>query len=76
MEALRFVESLAAVRARDAEPALFHSAALAWRRGWSRVLSVSCARAFASLLVAVPTAMHALGGADGCAPDLADLFVE
>ena len=55
---------------------MFHSAALAWRRRWSRLLSVSCARSFASSLVALPTAMHALGGADGCAPDLADLFAE
>ena len=73
-EALQFVESLAAVRARDAPPAMFHSAKLAWRRRWLRLLSVSCARSFASSLVALPTALHALGGADGCAPDLADLF--
>ena len=31
---------------------------------------------FASSSVAVPIALHALGGADGCAPDLADLFAE
>ena len=53
-----------------------HSAKLAWRRRWLRLLSVSCARSFASSLVALPTALHALGGADGCAPDLADLFAE
>ena len=42
-ESLQFVESLAAVRARDAPPALFHSAALAWRRRWARMIAVSCA---------------------------------
>ena len=75
-EALQFIESLAVAKARDAPHTMFHSAALAWRRRWSRLLSVSCARSFASSLVALPTAMHALGGADGCAPDLADLFAE
>ena len=73
-EALQFVESLAAVRARDAPPALFHSAALAWRRQWSRMIAVSVARSFATSLVALPEALHALGGVDGCAPDLADLL--
>ena len=56
------MESLAAVRARDAPPAMFHSAKLAWRRRWLRLLSVSCARSFASSLVALPTALHTLGG--------------
>ena len=31
---LQFVQSLAAVKARDAPPALYQSAALAWRRRW------------------------------------------
>ena len=52
------------------------SAKLAWRKRWLRLLSVSCARSFASSLVALPTASHALGGADGCAPDLPNLFAE
>ena len=74
-ESLQFVESLAGARARDAPHALYHSAALAWRRRWARMIAVSCARAFASSLVAIPTAaLQPLGGADGCAPDLADLF--
>ena len=74
-ESLQFVESLAGARARDAPHALYHSAALAWRRRWARMIAVSCARSFASSLVAIPTAaLQPLGGADGCAPDLADLF--
>ena len=66
-EALQFVESLAAIRARDVPPAMFHSGKLAWR-WWVRLLSVSCARSFPSSLVALPTALHALGGADGVCP--------
>ena len=39
------------------------------------MIAVSCARSFASSLVAIPTAaLQPLGRADGCAPDLADLF--
>ena len=49
-EALQFIESLAVAKAREAPHAMFHSAALAWRRRWSRLLSVSCARSFASSL--------------------------
>ena len=69
------MERLAAIKARYAPPALFHSAALAWRRRWSRMIAVS-ARSFASSLVAPPAAVHALGGVDGTAPDLADLLEE
>ena len=53
VEALQFVVSLAHARARDRPPTMARSAFLAWRRRWSRMLSVSCGRAFAtSLLVA------------------------
>ena len=38
-EALQFIESLAAAKARDAPHAMFHSAALPWRGRWSRLLS-------------------------------------
>ena len=64
-EAVQFVESLAVSRAREA---------LAWRRRWTRMLSVSCARSFACSLVVPPKVLHALAGADGPPPDLADLF--
>ena len=40
-ESLQFVESLAGARARDAPHALYHSAALAWRRRWTRMIAVS-----------------------------------
>ena len=46
---------------------------LSWRRCCSQMLSVSCARALASL-VALPAS--ALPGTDGATPDLADLFTE
>ena len=50
-EALEFVEMLAAARAREAPRVLRRSAFLAWTRRWSRMLSVSCGRAFANSLV-------------------------
>ena len=71
-EAKEFMDSLAAARAREAPRILWRSAFLGWRRRWSRMLAVSCARAFAVSLVALPTA--ALSGTHGPSPDLADLF--
>ena len=53
-EAKEFVDSLAAARAREAPHILWRSAFLGWRRRWSRMLAVSCARAFAAMLVALP----------------------
>ena len=71
-EATEFMASLAAARAREAPRILWRSAFLGWRRRWSRMLAVSCARAFAASLVVLPAA--ALSGTDGPTPDLADLF--
>ena len=71
--ALDFVDSLAFSRAREAPPVLRRSVRLGWRRRWGRMLAVSCARAFAASLVALPAA--ALPGTDGATPDLADLFL-
>ena len=73
-EALEFVADLASSRARDAPPVLRRSAFLAWRKRWTRMLSVSCARAFATSLVVSHT--DAWAGVDGSAPDLADLYRE
>ena len=75
-EAMQFVDDLAAARARDAPPLLRRSAFLAWRERWSRMIAISCARAFANSLVAVSTSPHALAGVDGRMPDLADLLGE
>ena len=50
-EALEFVADMASSRARDAPPVLRRSAFLAWRKRWTRMLSVSCARVFAASLV-------------------------
>ena len=55
----RFMQSLAAVRVCDAQPALYHSAAMAWRRRWFGCFPVSCARSFTSSRVATPTPLHA-----------------
>ena len=70
-EALQFVEMLAAARAREAPRVLRRSAFLAWTRRWSRMLSVSCGRAFANSLVSPSVDLQ---GTDGPPPDLADLF--
>ena len=40
-----FVDSLASARAREAPSVLRRSVRLSWRRRWSLILSVSCARA-------------------------------
>ena len=71
-EAMDFVTDLARTRARTEPPPLRGSAFFAWRRRWTRMLAVSCARAFASSLVS--TLSVSPEGQDGHAPDLADLF--
>ena len=71
-EAVTFVECLAASRARKAPVALRSSSFLAWRRRWSRMLSVSCCRAFCGSLIS--TSEDPMRGTDGAVPDLADLF--
>ena len=70
-EVLDFVADLAAARSREAQPALQRSKFLAWRRRWTRMLAVSCSRAFVASLISVGTA---LDGTDGVTPDLADLL--
>ena len=50
-EAVDFIYQVAGSRAREAPPLLRGSAFYAWHRRWKRLLSVSCARAFASSLV-------------------------
>ena len=69
-----FVADMASSRARDAPPVLRRSAFLAWRKRWTRMVSVSCARAFATSLVVGQC--DAWAGVDGSAPDLADLYRE
>ena len=64
-EALEFVADMASSRARDAPPVLRCSAFLAWRKRWTRMLSISCAMAFATSLVVNHT--DAWAGVDGSA---------
>ena len=73
-EALEFIEGLARARAREAPPNQTRFAFLAWRRRWSRLLSVSCAKAFATSLLFGPGVLHAVCGADGGVPDATDLY--
>ena len=70
-ESMSFISQLASARSRDAPFPLQRSAFLAWRRRWTRMLAVSCSRAFACSLVSGGTV---LDGVDGVTPDLADLF--
>ena len=65
-EAIEFVSLLVA------PPLLRGSVFHFWRRRWIRLLSVSCARAFATSLVS-STAVTP-DGQDGFAPDLVELF--
>ena len=71
-EAVDFVDSLAAAKARNSPHILRRSGHLAWRRRWMRMLAVSCARSFAVSLVAGDG--DAWSCTDGCVTDLADLF--
>ena len=73
-EAVEFIDMLAGARAREVLPLMRRSVHLAWRRRWMRMLAVSCARAFATSLVA--PGQDAWSGTDGPSPDLADLLVE
>ena len=75
-EAVEFVDNLAAVRAREAPPLLQRSVFIAWRRRWTRMLAISCAKSFANSLVAPTLLPHALVGVDGSVPDFADLLGE
>ena len=67
-----FFEGLAASRAREAPVALRFSSFLAWQKRWSRMLSISCCRAFCGSLIS--SSEDPMRGTDGAVPDLADLF--
>ena len=69
-----FVEGLARARAWDSPPNQARSAFLAWRRRWYQMLSVSCAKAFATSLLF--GALYAVSGAHGNVPEATDLHGE
>ena len=58
--------------AREAPVALRFSSFLAWRKRWSRMLAISCCRAFCGSLIS--TCEDPMRGTDGAVRDLADLF--
>ena len=70
-ESMNFISASASARSRDPPQALQRPAFWAWRRPWTRMLAVSCSRAFATSLTSVGAA---LDGVDGITPDLADVF--
>ena len=74
-EAVDFVEELAHARSRDAPTVLRWATLVAWRKRWTRLLSVACARAFADSLV-VPPGDVSSAVRDGAAPALCDLLGE
>ena len=67
---MNFISDLASVRSRDAPQALQRQAFFAWRPRWTRMLAVSCCRAFSSSLISAGVVLDG----DGITPDLADLF--
>ena len=71
-EATEFISSLAEAKAWEAAPIFRGSAFFGWRKRWTRMLAVSCGRAFASSLVSPRSA--GLDGQDGHPPDFAELF--
>ena len=73
-EAIQFTGDLTAAPSREAPPVMRRSDFLAWKRRWSRMIGISCGRAFANSLAAVANAPHTLAGLDGEMPDMADLF--
>ena len=72
---MQFLRMLAEARVRESPPLLKKSARLAWEGRWSRVLAITCARAFASSLMSLPASAVTLPE-DGLSPLLADVFAE
>ena len=72
-EAYNFVECHARARSREKPHVLRHSAFLGWRRRWTRMLAVSCCRAFTGSLT---SPRNDFARVDGTILDLADLFGE
>ena len=70
-EAAKFVDSLPSARACEAPPLLHWSAFLAWFKRWTRILAVSCGRAYASSLVTLR--VDDFEGTEGIVPAFADL---
>ena len=70
VEAMEFVNMKAAARAREVLPILARSVHLAWRKRWTRMLAISCARLFANSLV---SSLDTWSGTDGATLDVADL---
>ena len=64
-EPTQFINDLAAALSREAPPVIRRSVFLAWKKKWSRMIGISCGRAFASSLAAVANAPHTLAGVDG-----------
>ena len=70
VEAMEFIDMMAADRAREVLHFLSRSVHLAWRKRWTRMLAVSCARSFANSLV---SSLDTWNGTDGATPDVADM---
>ena len=73
-EAVSFVKSLAAVRAREAPDYLLTSEMWTWQRRLTRILGIACANAYACSLLSPVEGFDDIY-IDGDVPDFADLFL-
>ena len=73
-ESVEFINCLAPAKAREAPMVWRWSVSQGWLRRWTRMLSVSCSKAFACSLVS-PSSVGPVG-AEGGVPELADLLTE
>ena len=74
-DAVKFIEDLAFARARDIPRVMRWSATLAWRRWWTRLLSIACAQAFANSLVLPEGDVNSVA-CDGGTPELSDVLAD
>ena len=72
-ESVSFLQCLAAAKARSSPSYLRRATELAFTRRWSRMMSIACAKAFATSLVA-GSASSCVDAPDGACPDFVDLF--
>ena len=71
-EAVQFFEELSYAKSRSVQPRLRFATTLAYKRRWSRLLSVAAGKAFAISLVSLAGKLQVT--CDGGEPDLSDVL--